>query len=68
MLNAELGEILDVRHGFVIADIVLRDTLAEYATGATDAAELLVALHQHRLAYEEYLRTMYACVAVPSEA
>ena len=40
----------------MIADMVLGDTLEEYADGRIDHDELSLALSQHRVAYEGYLR------------
>jgi len=60
--SQELGQLAEVRQGFVVADMVLRDTLDDYARGAADVTELLVALDQHRSAYAEYLYGFYACV------
>jgi hypothetical protein len=44
------------RHGFMIADMVLGDTLHDYAAGTIQADELQLALSQHRLAFEGYVR------------
>ena len=50
------------RSGFAIADRVLHDTLEDHGHGESDTADLLLALEQHRRAYEAYLRALYSCV------
>jgi hypothetical protein len=46
------------RYGFVIADLVLRDTVEEFAEGEIEQDELALALSQHRQAYEGYVREL----------
>ncbi len=64
----KLGQLSEMREGFVLADLVLRDTLEDYARGRADVAELLVALEQHRMAYADYLQGLYACIREIPEA
>jgi hypothetical protein len=49
-----LDRIAGLRHGFLIADEVLRDTLSDFARGRIEAEELALALQQHRVAYDSY--------------
>jgi hypothetical protein len=66
MNTAELDQIAGYRYGFMIADMVLGDTLHEYAEGAADQDELRVALQQHRMAYEGYVKKLHEYLtAVP---
>jgi hypothetical protein len=58
----ELDHIAGYRYGFMIADMVLGDTLSEFAEGAIDEDELAVALRQHRLAYEGYIKKVRECL------
>ncbi len=55
----ELRDISDVRHRFLIADIVLRDTLVDYARKKSDEEDLLLALRRQRMAYEGYVQMLY---------
>ena len=48
----ELDHIAGYRYGFMIADMVLGDTLDEFAQGGIEEEELSVAIQQHRMAYE----------------
>ena len=57
--NSELNHIAGYRYGFMIADMVLGDTLTEFADGSIDVDELSVALQQHRLAYEGYVKKVH---------
>jgi hypothetical protein len=59
MHNSELNHIAGYRYGFMIADMVLGDTLTEFADGSIDEDELAVALQQHRLAYEGYVKKVH---------
>jgi len=64
--TAELDAIAGYRYGFMIADMVLGDTLAEFAEGETNEDDLEVALLQHRQAYEGYVRRLQASMtAIP---
>jgi len=54
----ELTRIAGSRYGFMIADLVLKDTLDEYAEGSIEQDELELALSQHRQAYEGYVRKL----------
>ena len=56
---AELERINGYRYGFMIADMVLGDTLHEFAEGAADQDEVHVALQQHRAAYEGYIKKLH---------
>jgi hypothetical protein len=63
---AELDQIAGYRYGFMIADMVLGDTLHEFAEGAADGDDVQVALDQHRMAYEGYVKKLNEyLVAVP---
>lgn len=62
MHAADLERIAGYRYGFMIADMVLGDTLHEYAEGAADEDEVQVALDQHRMAYEGYVRKLHECL------
>jgi hypothetical protein len=64
----ELSRIAGFRYGFMIADMVLGDTLNEFAQGAIDEDELSVALQQHRRAYEGYVRKLQAYVKPVAQA
>jgi hypothetical protein len=55
----ELERIAGSRYGFMIADMVLGDTLSDFADGDIDEDELLVAIRQHRLAYEGYVKRLH---------
>ena len=64
--TVELDQIAGYRYGFMIADMVLGDTLHEFAEGAADQDEVQVALQQHRMAYEGYVRKLHEYLtAVP---
>jgi hypothetical protein len=64
--STELDQIAGYRYGFMIADMVLGDTLSEFADGTADPDELQVALQQHRMAYEGYVKKLHECLtAVP---
>lgn len=64
----ELNDIAGYRYGFMIADMVLGDTLDEFAQGAVEEDELAVAIQQHRLAYEGYLEKLHECLRPIAEA
>ena len=64
----ELDRIAGYRYGFMIADMVLGDTLSEFADGAIDEDELAVALQQHRLAYEGYIKKVHEFTRPVAEA
>jgi hypothetical protein len=64
----ELTRIAAFRYGFMIADMVLGDTLKEYADGAIDEDELAMALQQHRMAYEGYVTRLQGYVRPEVEA
>lgn len=53
--DAELSRIAGSHYGFLIADLVLRDTVADFVEGSSDEDELAIALRQHRIAYEGYV-------------
>jgi hypothetical protein len=55
----DLTDIAGSRYGFLIADMVLGDTLSEFAEGSIDEDEVLVALQQHRIAYEGYVKKLH---------
>lgn len=62
----ELDAIAGYRYGFMIADMVLGDTLAEFAEGEINEDDLRVALQQHRRAYEGYVsRLQESMAAIP---
>jgi hypothetical protein len=64
--TVELDQIAGYRYGFMIADMVLGDTLHEFAEGAAAEEEVHVALQQHRVAYEGYVRKLHEYLtAVP---
>lgn len=63
----EMSRIAGNRYGFMIADLVLRDTLDEFAEGAIDEDELALALSQHRQAYEGYVRELSRYARPPLE-
>ena len=64
--GVELDQIAGYRYGFMIADMVLGDTLHEFAEGAADQDEVQMALQQHRMAYEGYVRKLHEYLtAVP---
>ena len=66
MDTVELDQIAGYRYGFMIADMVLGDTLSEFAEGSADPDEVRVALQQHRMAYEGYVKKLHEyLVAVP---
>jgi hypothetical protein len=52
----------------MIADMVLGDTLREYAQGKIEDDELEVALQQHRMAYEGYVRKLHEYLRPVAEA
>ena len=63
---AEMDRINGYRYGFMIADMVLGDTLNEFADGGAGEDEVQVALQQHRMAYEGYVRKLHEYLtAVP---
>ncbi len=64
----EMSDIAGYRYGFMIADMVLGDTLREYAQGKIEDDELSVALSQHRLAYEGYVRKLHEYLRPVAEA
>lgn len=64
----DLDHIAGYRYGFIIADMVLGDTLAEFAEGGVEEDELAVAIQQHRMAYEGYVRKLHACLRPVAEA
>ena len=55
-----MARIVDLRHGYWIADEVLRDTLSDFARGGIEAEELLLALRQHRAAFDIYTSQLLA--------
>ena len=62
----ELDQIAGYRYGFMIADMVLGDTLREFAEGTADQDEVEMALQQHKTAYEGYVRKLHEYLtAVP---
>ena len=64
----ELDRIAGYRYGFMIADMVLGDTLHEFAEGAADQDELQVALQQHRMAYEGYVKKLHEYLTTVPQA
>lgn len=64
----ELTHIAGFRYGFMIADMVLGDTLNEFAEGSIDEDELEVALQQHRIAYEGYVKKLHEYLKPVAEA
>ena len=63
---SELERIAGYRYGFMIADMVLGDTLNEFAAGTAAEEEVQMALEQHRAAYEGYVRRLHQLLlAVP---
>ena len=64
----EMTRIAGNRYGFMIADLVLRDTLDEFAEGAIEEDELALALSQHRRAYEGYVRELSQYAKFPLDA
>ena len=50
----ELLRVAGLRDGFMIADAVLADVLADYIDGDVDHDDLRLALEQHRTAYASY--------------
>jgi len=64
----ELDRIAGYRYGFMIADMVLGDTLHEFAEGEADQDELQVALQQHRMAYEGYVRKLHEYLTTVPQA
>lgn len=66
--GVDLDRIAGCRYGFMIADMVLRDTLEEFASGSIEADELRVAVQQHRLAYEGYARQLHECLVPVAQA
>ena len=68
-INAvEMNQIAGFRYGFMIADMVLGDTLDEFAEGAIGEDELEVALQQHRMAYEGYIKKLHEYLKPVAEA
>jgi hypothetical protein len=65
---ADMEQIAGYRYGFMIADMVLGDTLSEFALGAIDEDELELAIQQHRAAYEGYLKKLHEYVRPFAEA
>jgi len=64
--SMQLDRIAGYRYGFMIADMVLGDTLHEFAEGAAGEDEVQVALDQHRAAYEGYVKRLHEYLtAVP---
>jgi hypothetical protein len=63
-----MSNIAGYRYGFMIADMVLGDTLREYAQGKIEDDELEVALQQHRMAYEGYVRKLHEYLRPVAEA
>ena len=66
--SSELSQINGFRYGFMIADLVLRDTVQEFAQGGIDEDELSIALEQHRVAYEGYVRKLHEYLRPVAEA
>jgi hypothetical protein len=66
--HEEMTRIAAFRYGFMIADMVLGDTLQEYADGEIDEEELAMALQQHRVAYEGYVTRLQDYVRPEVEA
>lgn len=57
-----------VRDGFMIVDLVLKETMREYARGTADEEQVLFALQQHRESYEGYLQELYQSLVPSPEA
>ena len=68
MSTAELERINGYRYGFMIADMVLGDTLHEFAEGAAGQDEVQVAMQQHRAAYEGYVKKLHEYLTVVPQA
>ncbi len=66
--SIELSQIAGFRYGFMIADMVLGDTLNEFAEGSAEEDELEVAIQQHRMAYEGYLKKLHEYLKPVAEA
>jgi hypothetical protein len=66
--RSDLNDIAGYRYGFMIADMVLGDTLSEFAQGSVAEDELAVAIQQHRQAYEGYLRKLHEYLRPVAEA
>ncbi len=64
----EFDQIAGYRYGFMIADMVLGDTLHEFSEGAAGQDEVQVALQQHRLAYEGYVKKLHEYLATVPQA
>ena len=64
----EMKRIAGYRYGFMIADMVLGDTLSEFADGTINEDELEVAIQQHRIAYEGYIRKLHEYLRPVAEA
>ena len=64
----EMNNIAGYRYGFMIADMVLGDTLNEFADGSIEEDELAVAIQQHRIAYEGYVRKLHEYLKPVAEA
>ena len=61
-----LDQIAGYRYGFMIADMVLGDTFHGFAEGSVDPEEVRMALQQHRMAYEGYVKKLHEYLtAVP---
>ena len=68
MNTTDLNQITGYRYGFMIADMVLGDTLTEFADGSIDEDELEIAIQQHRVAYEGYVRKLHEYLKPVAEA
>ena len=66
--TTELNQINGYRYGFMIADMVLGDTLNDFADGATNEDELELAIQQHRMAYEGYIKKLHKYLKPIAEA
>jgi hypothetical protein len=64
----ELNNIAGYRYGFMIADMVLGDTLNDFAQGEIEEDELAVAIQQHRIAYEGYVKKLHEYLRPVAEA
>lgn len=64
----DFEQIAGCRYGFMIADMVLGDTLKDFADGRIDHEEMDLALSQHRMAYEGYLRRIAESLQPVAEA
>jgi hypothetical protein len=68
MHAGELDQIAGYRYGFMIADMVLGDTLHEFSEGMADGDEVQVALDQHRVAYEGYVKKLHEYLTAMPQA